>query len=93
MTLTPYSPDRLDQLALRFFDLASQVRAWAHTCREAGLDDWTLHDKKALEQLAQLDAWAHKSQADLEWCLISVRAQRDASAQLARQQKKSRAKR
>lgn len=66
MTLVPYDPDRLDALALRFFDLAAIVRKMANMSRDAGVAAPTLHDKKALEHLGKLEDWAHKSHVALE---------------------------
>ncbi len=71
MTLDPYTPDRLDQLALRVLDISSQFRGMARRAREEELAQFALHDKKALEWLAKLEEWAHKSTAEFE--LASVR--------------------
>jgi hypothetical protein len=61
MTLIPYDPARLDSLALRIFDLAGVYRQLAQRCRKEGIQNITLHDKKAMEWLAKLEFWAHES--------------------------------
>ena len=45
MTLTPYSPEQIDQLTLRLFDVAATLRQMANQCRENHLEGYTLHDK------------------------------------------------
>ncbi len=81
MTLDPYTPDRLDELALRLLDLAGQARGMARRARQEQLDQLPLHAKKALEWLTRLEEWAHKSGADFELALVRHRgAQRAASA-------------
>lgn len=78
VTLTPYDPALLDQLALRLLDLAGMVRHMAQRSREHGVRQVRLHDKKALEWIARLERWARKSAADLEMEIIEVRATRKA---------------
>lgn len=58
MTLEPYNPDRIDQLALRVLDVCARLRAMAQTCREQQLPAIDLHDRKALEWLAKMEEWA-----------------------------------
>ena len=78
VTLTPYDPALLDQLALRLLDLAGLLRQMAQRSREHGVRQVRLHDKKALEWIARLERWARKSAADLEMEIIEVRATRKA---------------
>jgi hypothetical protein len=80
MTLQPYDPYKLDQMALRLLDLASIVRQMASRSREHGVADLALHDKKALEWCAKLEQWAHKTRADLEVRILQDRAERRARA-------------
>lgn len=61
MTLIPYDPGRLDDLAWRIFDLAVVYRNLAQRCRQEGIPSLTLHDKKATEWLGKLEFWAHES--------------------------------
>jgi len=74
MTLLPYDPQKLDQLALRLLDLASILRDMANRSRDQGIADLALHDKKALEACAKLEQWAHKIRADLEIRILQERA-------------------
>jgi hypothetical protein len=66
MTLEPYNQQRIDQLSLRVFDIATTLRNMARMARNNDLSQFDLHDKKALEWLAKLEDWAHKSQGALE---------------------------
>jgi len=79
MTLEHYTPDRLDQLALRLLDVCSQVRDMAERAREQQLEPFPLHDKKALEWLVRLEEWAQKSAADFELALVRNRGARRAA--------------
>jgi hypothetical protein len=76
MTLQPYDPRALDQLALRLLDLASIARQMANQSREYGITDLALHDKKALEWCVKLEQWARKTQADLEVRILQDKAAR-----------------
>ena len=66
MTLTPYSPEQLDSLALRMLDLAAILREMGNLCRDHDICDFMLHDKKAKQWCDNLDRWARKSRAELE---------------------------
>ena len=77
-----YSPEMLDQFALRLLDLAASLRSMAQRSREFEVDDFSLHDKKAGEWCTGLERWVHKSQAELEMKILEKRAeQRAMSAQ------------
>jgi hypothetical protein len=78
MTRKAYSPEMLDELALRMLDLAVIVRQMAHSSRENQIPDLTLHDKKALEYCEKLERWTQRAQADLEICVHRQRAVRRA---------------
>jgi len=80
MTLNPYDPAMLDRFALRLLDLAAEVRRMAHASREHTIDDFALHDKKALEWISNLERWVRKATADLEMRVIESRASRRAVA-------------
>jgi hypothetical protein len=73
MTLDPYTPDRLDEVALRLLDVCSLLRSMARRARDEQLPEFALHDKKALEWLGNLEEWAHKSVTDFEHSLIRHR--------------------
>lgn len=66
MTLEPYTPQRIDQLALRVFDCAAALRAIATQARQEEVEPLDLHDKKALEYLARLEDWIHKAEGTLQ---------------------------
>jgi hypothetical protein len=80
MTLELYSPEKLDRLALQLFDLAAMVRQMATYCREHGIADLPLHDKKALEWCAKLDHWAQKAQAEVDLRVRQAMAERRAGS-------------
>lgn len=78
MTLTPYSPDKLDALSLRLLDLASVLRRMSRTSREHEIDDLTLHDRKVQQWCANLERWAHKASAELDLRVLETRTDRRA---------------
>lgn len=78
MTLEHYSPDRLDQLALRVADILCAVRTMATRAREESVPEFPLHDKKALEWISKLERWAHKTEAEVEMRIIKQRGVRRA---------------
>lgn len=78
MTLQRYSPDELDQFALRLLDLAAMMREMANTSREHGISDLPVHDKKAQEWAAKLADWLHRAQAGLDVRIRQSRAKRRA---------------
>jgi hypothetical protein len=73
MTLDLYDADRLDQTALRILDLAAVLRQMAVVLRAVPDLDFSMHDKKAAEWLANLERWAAESQAKLEVAQIKRR--------------------
>jgi hypothetical protein len=78
MTLQRYSPEKLDQFALRLLDLAAMMRQMASVSREHGIADLALHDKKAREWSAKLESWLQKAQADLDVRIRQNKARRRA---------------
>jgi hypothetical protein len=84
MTLQPYDPDKLDQLALRLFDQAAAMREMANLCREYQIRDLALHDKKANEWCENLERWTRKAMAELQMKAIDIRAAQRADAAAAR---------
>jgi hypothetical protein len=78
MTLAAYSPEQLDQLALRLLDVAAVFREMALTGREHGVGQLDLHDRKAQEWCDRLEHWARKAQADLDVRIRTARAARRA---------------
>lgn len=80
MTLESYSPDELDQLALRALDVCGRLRRLAQSSRQEELAKITLHDKKALEWLSRLEEWVHKTEADLALQTLKNRGRKKAVA-------------
>jgi hypothetical protein len=78
MTLEPYTPDRLDALALRALDLCARVRNLALTSRSEHLPRVELHDRKALEWLEKLEQWAIVAEAELHKQVLLGKANRAA---------------
>ncbi len=78
MTLRRYEPKKLDQLSLRFLDLAAALREMANLCRENEIEELALHDKKAKEMCEKLEDWVHKARADLGLKINQARARRRA---------------
>ncbi len=66
MTIENYTTDRLDQTALRLFDLASDLRSIAREARRKGIVAVPVHDKKALLWIENLELWVRKSKANFE---------------------------
>ena len=73
MTLELYDAERLDQTALRILDLAAAIRQMAAVLRVEPDIEFSMHDKKAAEWLANLERWAADSQAKLEVAQIRRR--------------------
>ena len=66
MTIEQYTPEKFDQLALRVFDLASELREIANGARQAEAENLPVHDKKALLWLDNLEQWAAKTRISFE---------------------------
>ncbi len=79
MTLQPYGPKKLDQFALRLLDVAGVVREMAHSCREHGVDDLALHDKKASQWCDNLEQWAERARSELDVRIRQARSKRRTS--------------
>lgn len=80
MTLQRYTPDHLDGLALRLLDLAATVRKMSINTRMHELGDTVVHDRKALEWIAKLEAWAEKTEAALEVAVRRAKGARRAAS-------------
>ena len=66
MTLTPFPPNALDELALRLLDVATLVRRMANSARESGVQDFHLHGNKAHEWLDNLEQWTYEAAGRLD---------------------------
>ena len=73
MTINAYSSDQLDQLALRFFDLAAQLRGIARQARQQNLVHIPIHDRKAIQWCENLDIWAKKTEINFQIALQEQR--------------------
>jgi hypothetical protein len=73
MTLESYEPQEFDELALRLLDIASTLRRLAVRCRQEQLESMAVNDRKALEWLGNVEAWASKAEADLELAILKQR--------------------
>jgi hypothetical protein len=87
MTLKAYTPDRLDEVALRLLDLAGRVRAIAQACRQEGLGHVELHDRKALEHLDRVEEWLYKAEADQKVASVKNQGRQHAKKMQSRQAK------
>jgi hypothetical protein len=88
MTLVPYDPDRLDALSLRMLDLCARLRKLAQTSRDERLPAVDLHDRKALEWLEKLEAWAIGAEAELHRCVQLAKGARAAEPFVATSRRK-----
>lgn len=87
MTLALFTPEALDELALRLLDLASRARVMAQKSRENELDSVQLHAQKVQEWLGRLDEWSIDAEARLEGQIRKRQGARraaDIAAQLAK---------
>ena len=78
MTLNTYSPQELDQFALRLLDLAANLREMARKSRESQIVRLPLNDKKAQEWCGRLEQWILRAQAELETRVRMAKATRRA---------------
>jgi hypothetical protein len=80
MTLNPYRPQDLDELALRLLDLAAIFRDMSRRARDQELPTLALNDKKAQEWISKLEHWAVRAHTDLEGKIRIERATRRAQS-------------
>ena len=66
MTIENYTPDKLDQCALRVFDIAAELRSLAKESRKRGVKSVSVHDKNAILFIEKLELWAKKSKISFE---------------------------
>jgi hypothetical protein len=78
MTLVPFPPETLDDLALRLLDVAAKVRQMSVASRENAVVEFELHGNKVREWLQHLEGWAHDGAARLETIVIRQRGARRA---------------
>lgn len=61
MTINSYTPEQLDSLSMRFFDLAAYLRQIAQQARSQELRNIPIHDRKALQWCENLEIWVKKT--------------------------------
>ncbi|HEX4000039.1 MAG TPA: hypothetical protein VHX65_15915 [Pirellulales bacterium] len=79
MTLKPYNAEQLDQLALRILDISYQIRQMSVAKSNSPELELAVHEKKALEWIAHLEAWAADARARLEMATVRYRGAKLAS--------------
>lgn len=82
MTLAPFTPESLDQLALRMLDLAGTIRGMANASREHGLGSFSLHVNKVQEWMGRMEDWANDGSVKIETSIIKLRGARRAQTNL-----------
>lgn len=75
MTINAYSPERLEQLAMRFFDLAAQLRAIARQSRQQNLQNIPVHDRKAIQWCENLEIWVKKTELNFQIVVQKLKAE------------------
>jgi hypothetical protein len=91
MTLSRFSPETLDELALRVLDLAGVLRTMAKTARDKDVQDFQLNANKAREWLGQLEDWGRVAESEL--ALEALRAAGKRRAEESRPRPRKKAKR
>ena len=72
MTLQTYSPEKMEKLALRLFDMSAQLRNIAKDLRTNQLEELKINDKKALVWCENLEIWTQKNRNILDLILKRV---------------------
>jgi len=89
MTLSKFSPETLDDLALRVLDLAGVFRAMARQAEEENAQNFQLNANKAHEWLDQLEQWGARAATDLELECLREKGKRRAEPEKPRAKKKA----
>ncbi len=76
MTLEPYDSAKLDQLSLRLLDVVCLLRSMATATRDGVPEKIVIHDRKPLEWIARLEAWAQQSATRVEVAALRQGARR-----------------
>jgi len=69
MTLQPYSPEKMEKLALRLLDISAQLRSIALDLRANQLEELKINDRKALSWCENLEIWVQKNRNSLDLIL------------------------
>lgn len=74
MTINAYTPEQLDSLSMRFFDLAAHLRQIARQARSQELRNIPIHDRKALQWCDNLEIWVKKTDLNFRISLQEQKA-------------------
>ena len=66
MTIELYNSEKLDQFAMRLFDVAADIRTMARLLTKNEVEDIPLNDKRFLKLLDEMEDWAIKSKSKIE---------------------------
>ncbi len=66
MTIELYNAEKLDQFAMRLFDVAADVRAMARQLSQSEVEEIPLNDKRVQIHLDEIENWAIRSRSKLE---------------------------
>ncbi len=88
MTLIPFEPQEIDNIALRVLDLASAVRKMAEKARQNNIRQINLHANKIQEWLGKMEEWAHDAGARVDAEISKLDATRRAQQLLQKNKRK-----
>ena len=71
MTLSQYTPEMFDHMALRLLDVAAVIRKMGEQVRENEIEQVEIHDKKLIEWCEKIESWTDKTASQLP---VQVRA-------------------
>lgn len=89
MTLSRFSPESLDDLALRVLDLAGVLRRMATTARENDIEQLQLNANKARQWLSELEEWGRTAENELALEALRAAGKRRAEEPRPRPRKKA----
>lgn len=90
MTKSSYDPERFDALAMRLFEVASELKGLGRVVQEEKLTEFQLHDRKPLEWLGKLEAWTASARRKLKDEVLREIGARKAREILAREKLRGR---
>lgn len=78
MTLVPFTPDKLDALALRLLDISNVLRRMSNASRDHSVTGFELHSQKPDEWLGHLEDWVLEAEGKLATAINKQRGDRRA---------------
>jgi hypothetical protein len=78
MTLIAFTPDKLDEVALRILDIATVLRKMSQSSRDYNITGFELHNQKIEEWLGHLENWALEADGKLATTINKQRGDRRA---------------